>query len=244
MADIKQIIDELLKEPIASVLGDSGGAYGYQFEKNQQNGYLTGLNPVDEYTDGSERTLEVIIPVYDFLTYNLVKDEITIGLEKQLMQELEENDINKYHIFEVADFLNSGCFTGMHIQNKVEYVNTYNYEEYLSQTLLYAVLSNGYDNYVILEVHNGCDVRSGYTKPQLFKIKDLDYWYIGQYERCTVCDCGLNDYKLVGYDEIYESACGDMIDKELVYDRTYVDDDANVKCRDCDSVIEGGFIKW
>ena len=32
--------------------------------------------------------------------------------------------------------------------------------------------------------------------------------------------------------------------KDEVYNRTYVDDDGNVRCRDCDSVIKGGFIEW
>lgn len=92
-------------------------------------------------------------------------------------------------------------------------------------------------------MHNGCDVRAGYTFPQLFKVKDLEYFYLGLNERSTVCDCSLNSYRLIGYDEIYES-CGDMIDKEVVFDRTYVDDEGNVRCCDCDSIIKGGFIKW
>lgn len=125
MEDIKKIVDDLLKEPINMVFGDSGGAYGYIYEKNQKEGYLTGLNAVEEYTDGCERTLEVTIPVYDFLTYNLVKDDVTIGLEKQLLQELDDAGISPLHIFEVADFLNDGYFTGMTLTNKVKYINTY-----------------------------------------------------------------------------------------------------------------------
>ena len=217
MADITDIIDKLLKEEIPHFLGDSGGAYGYQYEKNREKGYLTGLNPVEEYSNDYERSLEVTIPVYDFLTYNLIKDESTLGIEKQLFNELREADISPESIFEVADFLNEEKFTGIHIDNKVEYINTYNYEEYLSQTLLYAVINTGLDWFVLLEVHNGCDVRSGYTSPQLFKIKDIDYFISGQYTRRTECECGLNDYTIFGYDEYYEDS-GDDIDKELVFD--------------------------
>lgn len=224
---------------------DSGGAYGYQYERNREQGYLKGLNPVEEYTNDEtgERTLEVTIPVYDFLTYNLVKDESTVGLEQQLFHELKSAGIEPYEIYEVADFLNNDMFTGMHVDNKVEYVNTYNYEEYISQTLLYALISNGYDWFVLLEVHNGCDVRSGYTSPQLFRVKDIDYFVSGMYDRKTECDCGLNDYSLYGNDDAMDSV-GDYVTKEEIYERTYIDNDGNVRCKDCDSIVKGGFIKW
>lgn len=243
--NIEKIIDDLLKQEISKFLGDSGGAYGYQYERNRENGYLTGLNPVDEYTDeeAGERSLDVTIPVYDFLTYNLVKDETTVGLEQQLFNELKLAGIEPYEIFEVADFLNNDMFTGIHLDNKVEYVNTYNYEEYISQTLLYALISNGYDWFVLLEVHNGCDVRSGYTKPQLFRVKDWENFVTGMYDRKTECDCGLNDYTIYGTDDPTDST-GDYVSKEEIFNRTYVDDDGNVRCRDCDSIIKGGFIKW
>lgn len=241
--DIKSVVDGLLKEEIGKVLCDSGGAYGYRYEKNRDEGYLTGLTPVEEYTNGDERDLEIVIPVYDFLTYNLIKDDDTVRMEKRLMCELELANINPYHIFEVEDFLNNGNFSGMEIENKVKYINTYNGEEFLSQTLLYAVISDGCDHYVILEVHNGCDVRAGYTKPQLFKVKDIDYFIMGQFDRICECECGLNDYSFYGTDEPTDS-CGYYIGKDEVFERTYIDDDGNVRCKDCDSVIKGGFRKW
>ena len=245
MVDIKSVVDNLLKEKINMVFGDSGGAYGYIYEKNREEGYLKGLTPVDEYTNEEykERTLEITIPVYDFLTYNLVKDDSCIGLEKQLFDELKVFDVNPYHIFEVADFLNNGMFTAMDIENEVNYVNTYNYDEYVSQTLQYALITDGCDWYVLLQVHNGCDVRSGYTFPQLFGVKDRDYFVAGLFDRKCECDCGLNDYTFYGSDEPTEYG-GSYVYKDEVYNRTYVDDDGNVRCRDCDSVIKGGFIKW
>ena len=88
--DIKEVIDKILKEPIAKHFLDSGGAYGYQFERNQTEGYLQGMNPVEEYTDkdAKERTLEITIPVYDLLTYNLVRDEDAVAKEQQIFKRL------------------------------------------------------------------------------------------------------------------------------------------------------------
>ena len=51
MADIELVIDNLLKEEIGKHMCDSGGAYGYRYEKNREEGCLKGLNPVEEYTD-------------------------------------------------------------------------------------------------------------------------------------------------------------------------------------------------
>lgn len=242
--DINKIVEDLLTEEIGHFLCDSGGAYGYQYERNRENGILKGLNPVEEYTDDEtqERTLEVTIPVYDFLVYNLIKDETTEGMEKQLFKELKLADINPYEIWCVEDFLNKGKFKGMHFDNKIEWVNTYNYEEFLSQTLQYALMSNGYDWFVLLEVHNGCDVRSGYTFPQLFKVKDVDYFLTGQYDRLTECECDLNSYTILGVDEIMDS--DGEVSKEDIYNRTFVDDDGNVRCVECNDVVKGGFLKW
>lgn len=238
---IEKIIDNLLKEPIAHHLCDSGGAYGYQYERNQNEGYVKGLIPVDHYTNKEERILEVNIPIYDFLTYNLVKDEDAINFEKQLFIELENHNINPYHIFEVAEFLNSNLFTGINIENEVKYINTYNYEEYLSQTLLYAPIYDGLDWYILLELHNGCDVRSGYTSPQIFKVKDIDCFLIGQFERKTECECGLNDYRLYR-NEITDS--NGNVDGWDIYNRTFIDDEDYVRCKDCKKIIKGGFVEW
>lgn len=248
MTDIETIIDKLLKEPIAHHLLDSGGAYGYIYERNQSEGYLKGLNPVEEYTDEErkERSLDITIPVYDFLKYNLEKDE---EIEKEIFEAIAANGINPYHIFEVEDFLNTHKVIGSHTISdtgiyNIKYINTYNSEEYLSQTLLWCPFRvDDYEDYIILEVHNGCDVRSGYTKPQIFKVKDIEYFGMGQFDRFCQCECGLNDYTIYGSDNPTDSS-GAYICEDEIYERTYVDTDGNVRCKECDSIVEGGFIEW
>lgn len=243
---IEVIIDKLLKEPIAHYLGDSGGAYGYIYERNYEEGYLQGLNPVDEYTneEQEDRTLDVTIPVYDFLKYNLVKDAATIGLEEQLFDELEAAGIDPASIYEVEDFLNGGEFS-VEIEHDipVKYVNTYNGEEFLSQTLLFCTFSTGLDWYLLLEVHNGCDVRSGYTTPQLFRLKDIDYFYISQIDRFCQCECGLNNYTICGTDEPTDTT-GNYVDGNEIYKRTFIDNEGNVRCKKCNDIIKGGFKEW
>lgn len=242
MVDIKKVVDEMLKEEIGKHMCDSGGAYGYQYEKNREKGYLKGLCKVDEYTnkEAGERTLEVTIPVYDLLTYNLLYDEDALCKEKQLYCKLKKQEINPYSIWEVKEVIENTFSKGI---MPIDWINTYNYEEYVSQTLQFCPFKSDGEDYILLQVHNGCDVRSGYTKPRVFKVKDITYFLAGLNDRKTECKCGLNDYNLYGYDEIYDTS-GWKMDKGLIYDRTYLDTKGNVRCRDCDSLIKGGFIEW
>lgn len=246
---IKKIIDKILKEPIAHHLCDSGGAYGYIYERNQKEGYLKGLNPVEEYTneDKEERSLDVTIPVYDLLTYNCVKDDDVIQFEKKLFAAFQKHGFEPYEIYEVEEYLkNEGkrefgiTETGV---SSLSYTNTYNYEEYISQTLLYITFSYNDNDYLLLEVHNGCDVRSGYTYPQVFKLEDIEYFLFSLSDRFCQCECGLNNYTFYGRDDVTDSE-GDYIDGNEIYKRTYVDDEGNVRCKKCNEIIEGGFMEW
>jgi hypothetical protein len=53
-----------------------------------------------------------------------------------------------------------------------EIYNTYNWESDLSQTIQYNYLELQGDCYVLLQIHNGADVRGGYTKTKLFKCEE------------------------------------------------------------------------
>ena len=246
MGEIGTVIDSLLKEQIGHCLGDSGGAYGYIYEKNREEGYLKGLNPVEEWSNDGERELYVTIPVYDYLVYNLEKDDDTEQLEKKLFEQFKRCDFEPYEIFCVSDWLKTeGKYFGIEETGitPLDYTNTYNSDEYISQTLLYVCFSYDGDNYTLLEVHNGCDVRSGYTYPQLFKVKDVEYFIMGQFDRFCQCECGLNDYTIYGSDDPTESD-GTYVHEDEIYKRTYIDDGGNVRCKECKKIIEGGFIEW
>lgn len=63
--------------------------------------------------------------------------------------------------------------------------NSYNNDSDLSQVIQGSnVLING-ESYMILQVHNGCDVRGGYTDARLFKHDDKYYDYIPEWKSQT-----------------------------------------------------------
>ncbi|RLF65108.1 MAG: hypothetical protein DRN30_04585, partial [Thermoplasmata archaeon] len=78
-------------------------------------------------------------------------------------------------------------------------VNTYNYDNILSQVLQYTIFnlkgeSEFYEDcYVIMQTHNGCDVRGGYSTPHVFRVIDWEYFVMAQHEIYAKCSkCGVN----------------------------------------------------
>jgi hypothetical protein len=61
-------------------------------------------------------------------------------------------------------------------------VNTYNEENLLSQTIQFTAFTLEHEEYVVLHVHGGCDVRGGYTMPQVFTD--------GSFSDCAIFDYG------------------------------------------------------
>lgn len=68
-------------------------------------------------------------------------------------------------------------------------VNSYNYEDSLSQTIQFTMFiepDSGHP-YVLLQIHGGCDVRGGYTAPRAFRV-DCDPYNMLDFDNFTaVC---------------------------------------------------------
>jgi len=78
-------------------------------------------------------------------------------------------------------------------------INTYNYENLLSQVLQFILLEGKDDTYIILQVHGGCDVRGGYTKPRVFRVIDEDYFWMAQTWIFASCQCTAIDSPECGF---------------------------------------------
>ena len=64
--------------------------------------------------------------------------------------------------------LKYGEFGGIYGEGEPVCVNTYNHESLLDQVLQFVLFSGEYGEFVVLQIHGGCDVRGGYTKPRVF----------------------------------------------------------------------------
>jgi len=72
--------------------------------------------------------------------------------------------------------------------------NTYNFENILSQVIQFTEFHYKGDPYlgtiIVLQTHNGCDVRGGYSTPHVFQVYDRDYFYMAMtdiYASCRKC---------------------------------------------------------
>lgn len=84
--------------------------------------------------------------------------------------------------------------TGIYGDGKPITVNSYNEENLLDQVILFAYfeLRSGTGrggriaSYVVLQIHGGCDVRGGYTRPRVFVIDVDDELAIFDFRRATI----------------------------------------------------------
>lgn len=209
--------------------------------------------------------LEQTVNIYDFLTKHLDKSYTADKIEEILYTVMEEENIDIYSIWEIQDlfennFLESYIYDNYFDETIDDYtedyyleeipyelspspyfkgydwINTCNGEEFVSQTLQFMCFTDGYNDYVLLQIHGGCDVRGGYTRPRVFQIEDIDYFLMYMDSMETCCDCGLNDLSLRGYDEI-SNRDGDWLDDKDIYNQCYVDKEGNLRCRECNSII-------
>lgn len=66
-----------------------------------------------------------------------------------------------------------GKIGGIYGEGEPMIVNTYNGEDMLSQVLQYVYFTWDREEYFVLQIHGGADVRGGYTKPRVFICDDL-----------------------------------------------------------------------
>lgn len=238
-----EVIKNMMCENTGRNLLDSGDAYGRHYEENQ-NGIMTGPQKVDFWTDGEKETeLIPIIPLYDFLTYSLEIDEEANIYNNRFYNYIGAHDLDPYSVVDIEDTIKIiGEESGY---SKMEMINTYNYECHLSQTIQFMLFNDGYDNtYVCLQIHNGCDVRAGYTLPKIFYVKEPEYFITGTTDARITCGC--RDYNYYDYDsiEMYDGEDYIYIDDEYIFNHTYVDDDGDLRCKDCGELLMSEFIAY
>lgn len=164
---------------------DSGGAYGRHWEQNQGLDFEAAQPTLLSFKRGE---IEITHHVYHWLKERLEYDAkmtrafwrwATSGERADepwlpLMEEWVEKELPRRLAREGKEV------TGLYGDGEPSTTNTYNGEDLLSQTLQYTYfevrepLYRTGDGYVLLQIHGGCDVRGGYTKPRVFKINADD----------------------------------------------------------------------
>lgn len=184
--ELKRAIQEMLTENTGCSILDSGGAYGRGWEKNRSRDFKNE-NPIAvEIWDDA---VDIQYNVYHYLVNFLEITEESRELDKILQKAIKLHDNDSY-LADMEDFgeeLVQDGYTDKGI------TNTYNFDTILSDVLQYGILVNDdTDEYfIILQIHNGCDIRGGYTKPRVFSLgtdDNFSYFLMAQTEVTAICE--------------------------------------------------------
>ena len=140
------------RQNTGSSLCDSGSIYGYNYNKK------IPTKPVTLGGDIEKNEISGSISLSHFLDENF---EIDQELTKKLREAINQGRCD-YNYMAYADFvadLVDGVVEGSD--------NAYNHDNDLDQVFQFSTVKDEatHETYVIIETHNGCDVRGGYSDP-------------------------------------------------------------------------------
>lgn len=162
------ILASMFTENTGRHMLDSGGAYGRNWERNQGRTTESFLNEPEAHFDVFSGDWYPLVSTFHFLN-----DRLEFSAERQMHFDVWAETMPDDHWMSVIEAYLDRFYDDA---DKL-CVNTYNHENVLDQVIQYWQVSrNGeatYPDFVILQVHGGCDVRGGYTAPKFFDVKDF-----------------------------------------------------------------------
>ena len=162
--DATQLIYDMMIECTGRALCDSGDIYGRGWEKNQAV-HPSTLEPVTfEIDDG--RVYYTINVYHALINQKLECDEITDTFNALNIGSDNWDNEDYYGVSrEGGEYLD---MVGARAVGDTW--NTYNGDSNLSQVLQGCYIDIDGTDYVLIQLHNGCDIRGGYTDARLFRL--------------------------------------------------------------------------
>ena len=171
MNQTKQIIYEMLTEPTGKHMLDSGGAYGRHWERNQKMSLKDFENEKEEefFDTDTEHPYREKSLFHHLIESCEFAERETMTFENWIDEDkfnFIDNPLGRGHDLESVEEYMTERFG-----QEAECINSYNGDCDLSQTIQFVHVGDIYDNDMIaLSIHNGCDVRGGYTDYRFFRI--------------------------------------------------------------------------
>jgi hypothetical protein len=195
--DIEQVIYNMLTESTGKHMLDSGGGSNRHWQRNQ-------LKSIDDFKNEPHITIldkDTKYPYAEISVFHHLVNTLEY-LEDETNHLIEWINQDSYEYWKNP---NGRCISSMYTIEEymaknyanddislVYGCNTYNGDCSLSQTLQYVSVGDTYDCDVIaLSIHNGADVRGGYTDYKLFKINCESFYcsYMDEYEIQNYLEC-------------------------------------------------------
>ena len=167
----EEVIYGMLTENTGTHFLDSGGSYGRAWQRN-------ALKTIEDFKNEPEAWLDpeygdVSKSLFHHLTNYLTPDEGLTAAFSKFAEDYPEEGwlevielwLNKLGVPEEGELYSEARWS----------FNTYNFGYWLcSQTVQGSFFGLGGKDYLIMQVHGGCDVRGGYTAPQVFELSPWD----------------------------------------------------------------------
>ena len=163
----ESVIHDMLTENTGAHMLDSGGAYGRMWEKNRSIKDFRDIPQIRVTTnewDKKEFTLHRSL-------FHLLNDHLTFDADmnyrfNRFCKSKDQKD--NYWSMSIADFIEKKLEVKTIIE---EY--TYNLETNLDQDFCFTIFADHDDKvYAIIQTHNGCDARGGFSTPKVFRLND------------------------------------------------------------------------
>ena len=246
MKSTEQIITEMLTESTGKALMDSGDAYGRHWEDNQKNGIKTGQQPVDFYINKDNQTCAITpnVAIFDYL-----KESLEYTEECQMLESLLPH-LNYDALYNIESIVNNPSNYPKELQlfERNEYFgsnvyNTYNDEDCLTQGFQYIWFTYDADDYIAISIHNGCDIRGGYTDIHIFKVEWSEEFTMARCEAFIDCECGMHKYQqLDPIYMVYNNGYDEEVNEKFIYAHSYKDNNGDLRCKYCNHIISSSAI--
>lgn len=163
-------VHAMLVENTGRAMCDSGDAYGRAWQRNQGKTVADFQKRPAVTWDGEDWTVDI----FHYLTNRLYLDEACDYYNRRFVP-AKDWDGDYYGVSRAAsEWLERRGFTE-HPEWKQPF-NSYNWSSKLSQDIQGTFLQLADTDYVLLQVHGGCDIRGGYTDARLFTCEPSDLY--------------------------------------------------------------------
>jgi len=166
----QEVLAAMFTENTGSHMLDSGGAYGRNWERNAGR-------TVESFLAEPSASFDVFGDYWylKLSTFHFLNERLEFDAELQAAFDQMADEYPDDCWLELAE-----RFPNWYAEVKGEdhpatmTVNSYNHDSLLDQTIQYVQVAEEdgdaiYPDYIILQIHGGCDVRGGYTAPKLFR---------------------------------------------------------------------------
>ena len=166
--NIENLVFKMLQQNTGIHMCDSGGENGRMWQRNAKKTLKDFKNEPEATLDIADGWMDISISTFHHLTRTLELDKFCDKFNKLPCSDWDGDFYGTSA--KQCEWLEGHGFE----QNKHRReFNTYNWDSNLSQVLQGSFLTcDGLGDYVLLQIHNGADVRGGYTDAKLFLASD------------------------------------------------------------------------